>query len=998
MTEADAGNHGRSPSTRYTLLEKLGAGGQAEVWRARDEIAGVEVALKVLSPPLAHSEAAWAGLIREHAIASRLEHPLILKVQPPYREGDFAALPMELALGGDLRKLRGAGYLDVVPVLIDIAQALEYAHEQGVIHRDLKPGNVLFDARGRVRIADFGIASAPGVANGDVVRPGLSPFTASPEQLRGDPPAISDDIYGLGALAYELLSGYPPYYPRFEVKRVLEEAVPEIKSARLMPPQLAALIMRMLAKRPSLRPHSMRDVIDELDASLNDTLTFDFEPLADADGATPTMRRDASVLAAAEASKVTRAEAALVARAEAARAAREGDSGLAESIAASRSEAVATRTASNAEQTAELAAGMAPKTAHSLRAGSESTTQFPGVDSSHISAGAESIDVLPPEAVRVTDARTVGSPVEAERIAAAASAVRDAAPELRPVRDSTPRWDELRVQAERAANRHRYAEPPRRRSWPWVLMSTLAAAAVAVFIVLPRYGTDFSTLFSSPAIGASASANSAPTARNAGEAAAGSIPTASGASTSSSIEAPPATSLPPASLEKPSAAPDGVRPAADNSALARSSASEPSGAGSARPEPDANASGSAEKRLTQNRAVFDQRLAALDARGAGVWGGADFAAAKTRAAEAVGAHDAGSLSLAEQRLTEAIRLLGNVESRAGQNLSAQLGTGDQALVAGQGEVARQAYESARQIDPDNRRATEGLQRVRNLGGLLPLLADGQNAESARDYARAVQDYSQALSLDPGNARARAGLDRAHASFGQDAYAKSVGTGFAALGAGRLDEARVAFENARTMRPAGAEAQTGLQRVGAALSARGYASTRQRAAALEAEERWGDAFNEYDAALKIDPSLVFAQQGRARAAARVDLSTSLQTLIDRPERLAAPAVRDEAQSLVRRAAGADPSGPVLRSQIQRLQILLPEFDVPVRLQLVSDNATQVQIQRVGTFGTFSKREIELKPGKYTVVGTRPGFRDVRRDVTIGPGRDVQTISVSCVEPI
>jgi len=75
-----------------------------------------------------------------------------------------------------------------------------------------------------------------------------------------------------------------------------------------------------------------------------------------------------------------------------------------------------------------------------------------------------------------------------------------------------------------------------------------------------------------------------------------------------------------------------------------------------------------------------------------------------------------------------------------------------------------------------------------------------------------------------------------------------------------------------------------------------------------------------------------------------------------------------------------------------------FDVPVRLELVSDNATEVQIQRVGTFGTFSKREIELKPGKYTVVGTRPGFRDVRRDVTIAPGRDVQTISVSCVEPI
>jgi hypothetical protein len=110
------------------------------------------------------------------------------------------------------------------------------------------------------------------------------------------------------------------------------------------------------------------------------------------------------------------------------------------------------------------------------------------------------------------------------------------------------------------------------------------------------------------------------------------------------------------------------------------------------------------------------------------------------------------------------------------------------------------------------------------------------------------------------------------------------------------------------------------------------------------------------------------------------------------------VRTEAETLLKRAAVQQSVGPVLRSQIARLQILLPEFDVPVRLELVSDNATQVQIQKVGTFGTFSRREIELKPGKYTVVGTRPGFRDVRRDVTIAPGRDVQTISVSCVEPI
>jgi len=1032
MIQVDSGNHARSSSTRYTLLDKLGAGGQAEVWRARDELSGAEVALKVLTPSVARSEAAWGALVREHAIASRLDHPLILKVEPPYREGDFAALPMELALGGDLRKLRGAGYLEIVPVLIDIAQALEYAHEHGVIHRDLKPGNVLFDAEGRVRLTDFGIASAPGVAGGDLARPGLSPFTASPEQLRGDPPAFSDDIYSLGALAYELLSGYPPYYPRFEVRRVLEEPVPELKAAQLLPPQLAQLVMRMLSKRPALRPHTMRDVIDELDSTLNDTLTFDFESLNESPpGTTPAMRRDASVLAAAEAATRLALREPGPSRGAPPQSPSSAlpSSPMPSTGPLSPSSAQSGRIDPRAEQSAELSAGMAPRTTRPTHRPAEPLQLPPGHPAAALETTAElqaaarsepadtdSIDVIAPEPVKVTLARPIGSPVEAERIAAAAEAVREVAPELHSIHEEPPRWDELRIDAERAASRQRYSPTPRRRSWPFVLLTGLAAVAIAVFVVLPRFGGDLPTLLGSlgvPSMAASDTpsgsdaASSAPT--DVGTPVAGSAAASVAGAPGGTRPAAATTSLPAGDLEKPDAAPAGVRPAADTTAEATADTvagttgsglektSVPGSAGSSA-LPAKPSGPSAEEIFDKNRSAYEQRLASLEARGAGVWGGADFASAKTRAAESVGAHDAGSISIAAKRLDEALQLLEDVDARADQNLAAQLATGDKALAAGQPEVARQAYESASRIDPKNKRAIEGLQRTKSLGGVLPLLADGENAEAAKDYARAIQDYSQALSLDPGNQRAKAGLERAHASFGQDSYAKAVGTGFAALGAGRLDEARVAFEKARTIRPGGAEAQTGLQRVGMALSARGYAGTRQKAAALEAEERWADALNEYSEALKVDPSLVFAQQGKARASARADLSNALQLLIDRPERLASPTVRDEADSLLRRAAGADPSGPVLRSQIQRLQILLPQFDVPVRLELVSDNATQVQIQRVGTFGTFSKREIELKPGKYTVVGTRPGFRDVRRDVTIAPGRDVQSISVSCVEPI
>jgi tetratricopeptide (TPR) repeat protein len=408
--------------------------------------------------------------------------------------------------------------------------------------------------------------------------------------------------------------------------------------------------------------------------------------------------------------------------------------------------------------------------------------------------------------------------------------------------------------------------------------------------------------------------------------------------------------------------------------------------------------GDAEQKLRTTRQAFDTRLASLENRAAGVWGGRDFADAKMLSAESVGARDAGDIRLAQSRLDDASKLLEKVERKLPQALAAQLDAGEKALASGQKELAAQAFDLAKRIDPSDRRVASGQSRVRSLSGVLPLLADAENAERARNYARAAQDYSQALSLDANNANAKAGLARANAAFGDDNYAKSVGAGFAALGAGRLDEAHDSFEKARTYKPNGPEAAEGLRRVGAVLTARGFATIRQHAGSLEAQERWDEAVEEYDGALKSDPSLSFAQQGKARAGARADLNGRLQALLDRPERLESLAVRQEAKTLLDLARAQDSSGPVLRSQIARLEILLPDFDKPVRLSLVSDNATQVAIPSIGAFGTFARREIELKPGKYTVIGTRNGYRDVRHDITVAPGQNTQTVSITCSEPI
>lgn len=397
-------------------------------------------------------------------------------------------------------------------------------------------------------------------------------------------------------------------------------------------------------------------------------------------------------------------------------------------------------------------------------------------------------------------------------------------------------------------------------------------------------------------------------------------------------------------------------------------------------------------------ADFDKRVAALESRGAGAWAGSELAAAQMQAAEASGAAAAGGLAIAVQHLNQAEQLLANVSRKAPQALAMELRAGDAALAAGNQAQASQAYALARRIDPNNQRALQGAHRARLLSGVLPLLADAHRAELARNYSRAAQDFSQALALDPTNGLAKTGLARVNAAFGDDSYARAVGAGFAALGAGRLAEAQADFQQALEVRPQGTEASEGLQRVSAAMRVSRIAAMRQQAASLEGQEHWSQAAAVYDTALREDPSLAFAKRGKARDEERAALGSALQEIIAHPERLTVPSVREEAMTLLQQAREQTPSGPVLQSQIQQVAQLLPQLDKPVLLNLLSDNATQVTIPSIGVFGTFGRREIRLKPGTYTVIGTRDGYRAVHQEFTVEPGQQSVTITVSCSEPI
>jgi hypothetical protein len=242
---------GKRLAGRYVLLERLGDGGHAEVWAAEDEVAGARIALKFMHLRSCTADEAMVVLGHEAQMAQRLGHPGVLRVGEPQRDGRIVFLPMEHAGGGDVARLRGASWRRLLPVLLQVARVLEHAHSRGVVHRDIKPGNVLFDATGNVRVTDFGTASRTGST---LALSAGSPFFASPQQLRGDAATTSDDVYGLGALAYDLLTRNPPNYPDFDPQQARQEDPPRPVPAEAAPAVLLDLVHSMLAREGAGRP------------------------------------------------------------------------------------------------------------------------------------------------------------------------------------------------------------------------------------------------------------------------------------------------------------------------------------------------------------------------------------------------------------------------------------------------------------------------------------------------------------------------------------------------------------------------------------------------------------------------------------------------------------------------------------------------------------------------------------------------------------------------
>src|SRR5215213_2255145 len=250
---------------RYELHARIARGGMAEVFLARDQVLDRSVAVKVLFPEFATDPAFVERFRREAQSAANLTHPAIVGVYDwgSYRGTYF--IVMEYVRGRSLAEiLRAEGTLHpdrAADIATDIAGALYFAHRNGVVHRDIKPGNVLITPQGQVKVADFGIARAIGGGNTDnLTQTGSVMGTAtyfSPEQAQGLAVDPRSDLYSLGIVLYEMVCGRPPFAGESPVaiayQHVQAAVVPPRQVNPDVPESLEAITMKLLAKNPANR-------------------------------------------------------------------------------------------------------------------------------------------------------------------------------------------------------------------------------------------------------------------------------------------------------------------------------------------------------------------------------------------------------------------------------------------------------------------------------------------------------------------------------------------------------------------------------------------------------------------------------------------------------------------------------------------------------------------------------------------------------------------------
>ncbi|MCT8139779.1 Stk1 family PASTA domain-containing Ser/Thr kinase [Anaerobacillus sp. CMMVII] len=269
---------GKRISGRYQILETIGGGGMANVYKAHDAILNRHVAVKVLRPQFSDDDEFIRRFRREAQAATSLSHPNVVSIYDVGEEADIYYIVMEYVAGLTLKQLiqqRGSLPIqETVNIIMQISSAIAHAHENHIVHRDIKPHNILISENGEAKVTDFGIARAMTSATITHTNSVMgSVHYLSPEQARGGLVNEKSDIYSLGIVLYEMVTGKVPFSGDTAVSIAIKHLQTEVPSPRkfnpTLPQSIENIILKATAKDPFYRYANVRELEDDLHTALN---------------------------------------------------------------------------------------------------------------------------------------------------------------------------------------------------------------------------------------------------------------------------------------------------------------------------------------------------------------------------------------------------------------------------------------------------------------------------------------------------------------------------------------------------------------------------------------------------------------------------------------------------------------------------------------------------------------------------------------------------------
>ncbi len=380
------------------------------------------------------------------------------------------------------------------------------------------------------------------------------------------------------------------------------------------------------------------------------------------------------------------------------------------------------------------------------------------------------------------------------------------------------------------------------------------------------------------------------------------------------------------------------------------------------------------------------------------WAERSFEAAVATAAKAEEPFRAQAFERALQLYSDALRQLRGVSGLRPLVVAEALERGTAALNKGLGKPAEDAFSLALSIEPDNALAAASLARTQTLDQVIDLMDRAVIAREQQQLNEAQDLLQQVIALDPLTENASELLSAVNAQLADGRFRAAMSEGLAALAGGSFGAARQALNRAAAMRPdsqAPKDALTELKR-----RERDSQVSRDSALALSAveQERWEAAIKHFQDILRQDPNSRQAQEGLSQASERLDLEQRLLAMLNDPSVLWSDKGRAESRSLLYDARSFQASGPRLADQLSRLESQIDLAAKPQQVTIESDSACNVVVYKVARLGQFDQQQLDLLPGRYTAVGTRDGYRDVRVEFMVPAGKAAEPVQLRCQEQV